>query len=1441
MERFIGIDVGAESLKIVELVREAGGRLVWSRSHAAEHHKEPRAALRAALGGWGFAAADGAAVTGRLSRLVDVERVPAQQALAAGHRFLHGEEPAAVVSIGSHGFRVLERRAGGVDVYRENSRCAQGTGNFLRQLVERFGLSVDEAAALADAVDAGAALSGRCPVILKTDLTHLANKGERRELLLAGLLDAICENVEALVKPGSCPARVYLTGGVARSARVRRHFARYLERNGMRLVPSSAEERLFLDALGCAVVAAETPHRPPALDQLLLPPRDAQLPRLPPLASALGRVRRLPAPPPSDLAGVRDAILGFDIGSTGSKAVLLDAVEGQPLWEGYRRTHGDPVGAAQALARSFLEGPAAAHRVRAVGVTGSGREIVGSLLVTCFGGERVFVLNEIAAHAAGAIHCDPRVDTIFEIGGQDAKYVRLAGGRVVDAAMNEACSAGTGSFIEEQGRRFQGLTDPRALSAAALAAGETLGLGQHCSIFMAEIVDEAVAAGVGRDAIVAGIFDSVVANYLNRVKGSRPVGQVVFCQGMPFASDALAAAVARQTGVEVIVPPSPGTIGALGIALLAREELPSTPLAPVELTAFLEARVEKKDVFVCGSTQGCGGAGNRCRIDRLTTLVAGERQRFTWGGGCALHDEGTRRRKLPDRTPDPFRERAELVRELVSRLAPCAGRRVVAMTDEFSLKGLFPFFATFVHGLGFDLQVAASADHAALKRGLERANVQFCAPMQQFHGLVSELAAAGADFVFLPMIRETPRVADERHSTVCPVVQAAPDLLRCDLGPALAGRIVSPVIDVGAGPLSDPRFRASCDRLAAELGGTEPRATTAAFDAARRAQLAFDAKLLELGARALAFARDHGLVPVVVAGRPYTIHNDVLNSNVPSILREQGAVAIPLDCYPVDGAVPLFGDVFWGHGRRILRAAWQLRREPGTYAIFCSNYSCGPDSFTVHGFAHLMEGRPFAVIETDGHAGDAGTRTRVEAFLHCVGEDLRARVTHPPATGERLTVLPETLRTIRGRGETILFPRMGRGAELMAAVVRGAGIPAEALALPTPETVRLGRRHTSGKECLPMSVTLGSLLERLERERGSDARFALFMPGSCGPCRFGAYRNLHQLVLDRLGWSDRVRIWSPPFGDYFAGFPPGMKAIAFTAISACGVLEAALHDVRPVELRPGAAGAAFEVAWRELTGLVEERMRGDLSAGRALWEAGSGRLYGMASLLRRAARAFAAVKGDRAVPTVLVTGEVYVRADPGANDAIIDRLEERGLRVYLEPTVDFVQWAEALAWSNGEKRGAADRVETLLRARILATCQDILGERLGGPRHGTALEAMDASGTYVRRSLEVETVVTLGAALHGWRHGAIDAAVSVGPLECMPNKLAESQFFHAAEREGLLSLSLPLNGDPIDPEVLDNFAWEVRARFERRRRGAPAAPPRSRVPSPIYSPAPNEG
>ena len=1426
--RYLGIDMGAETLKVAEIVQEDDGTLRWGQRVLVEHHKDPTTALLTALAPLRWESVEGAAITGRIARQVDLPRIPEKQARRSGVRFLKGTEPITVVSIGAHGFSVLELRGDSPDVFRENSRCSQGTGNFLRQLTERFNLTVEEASVLAEGVEDPAPLSGRCPVILKTDMTHLANHGYARERILAGLYDAVAENAQVLIKPRLSPPRLMFAGGVSRSVRIREHFRTFAERNNMRLCPTEIEDGLFVDALGCAVLAAgEGRVDLPNLTGLFLQESESDLTVLPPLRSALDRVNHMEPPPFPSNDRARRLTLGLDIGSTGSKAVAIDVETNEAVWQGYTPTSGQPVEAARRLVQDFTDSTWATHPVVGLGATGSGREIVGSLMRSCYGGGQVFVLNEIAAHARGATHYDPRVDTIFEIGGQDAKYIRLSDGRVVDAAMNEACSAGTGSFIEEQGKRFQGIDDIVHMGQVALSADAGVSLGQHCSVFMAEIIDEAVGAGLPQPTIVAGIYDSIIQNYLNRVKGSRSVGDVIFCQGMPFTADALAAAVARQTGSEVIVPPNPGTIGALGIALLTAAE--GAIGEGLDLDRFLGAQVLSRDDFICKSTRGCGGSGNKCRIDRIHTLVAGKKQRFLWGGACSLYDKGTGTHKLPDGSPDPFRERDEYVHRLLDALVQDRGLPRVALTDEFILKGMLPFFATLLDGLGFDLELHRGADPKLLKRGIEESNVPFCAPMQQFHGITSAMADGDARYLFVPMLRSLPRVKDEPLATLCPIVQGSPDVLRWDLGLQGSDRVLSPAINIGSSYRSG-ELEASIEAMAEGLGVTDWRP---AFHRALHAQEAFDAYLLELGQTALDFAAEHGVVPVVVLGRTYTIYNRILNSNVPAILREQGALPIPVDCYPVDDDVPVYDDMYWAYGQRNLRAAHQIRRTPGIYSLWTSNYSCGPDSFNLHFYSYTMEGKPFAIIETDGHSGDAGTRTRVEAFLYTVHQDLThdGESSRPARRSLKLIELDkEGMPDILRRGETVLIPLMGVGAQTVAAALRGIGVKAEALPMPDNEALAIGRRNTSGKECVPMTVTMGSLLQRLQGEEDTDELFTFFMPTASGPCRFGVYNMLHKIILERHGWKERVRVWSVQDSDYFRGLPKGFSVLAFIAFMGADLLLEMLYDTRPRERQEGGAEALFDRYFTELNNLMESELDAALSAG--LVQVATGRLYGVTDLLRRAARDFKAMRADVDLPTVLLVGEIYVRSDSFSNDFAVAQLEARGLHVRFAP---FDEWVEYVDFLNKERtqRPMAQRLTSRVQQQIQEMSYRAVAEIMGWPERTSAEGSVEAASTYIRPELEGEAVLTIGGPLHEWHAGLIDGVCSVGPLECMPSKLSEAQFFHIAEEEGLVSLSLHLNGDPVDPVVWDNFAYEVKQQYKRRR--TEGATPRA-TPMPVNRP-----
>jgi predicted nucleotide-binding protein (sugar kinase/HSP70/actin superfamily) len=199
-------------------------------------------------------------------------------------------------------------------------------------------------------------------------------------------------------------------------------------------------------------------------------------------------------------------------------------------------------------------------------------------------------------------------------------------------------------------------------------------------------------------------------------------------------------------------------------------------------------------------------------------------------------------------------------------------------------------------------------------------------------------------------------------------------------------------------------------------------------------------------------------------------------------------------------------------------------------------------------------------------------------------------------------------------------------------------------------------------------------------------------------------------------------------------------------------------------------------------------------------------------------RSMARADSGAALPRVLVTGEVYVRLEPFANGFLVKQLNDRSIRVTVESTSDLLRYSDHTAWANGEKQGLAAHLESWVQRRLAELCHREATRHFGLPPKVPVKTTLRAAGGYLRDDLEGEAVLSLGGPLHAWRHGEIDAAVLAGPLECMPNKLAEAQFTHAAEREGLVTLTLAMSGEPIDPELLDNFAFDVHRRSRREAR-----------------------
>ena len=247
------------------------------------------------------------------------------------------------------------------------------------------------------------------------------------------------------------------------------------------------------------------------------------------------------------------------------------------------------------------------------------------------------------------------VDTIFEIGGQDSKFISIDNGVVVDFAMNEACAAGTGSFLEEQAEKL-GVAIKDEFASLALQAEQPVRLGERCTVFMERDVTGVMhRGGASKQDTLAGLAYSIVLNYLNRVVRGRKIGEVIFFQGGTAYNDAVAAAFSQVLGKRIIVPPYNGVIGAIGMALIARERYHATGQAS-RFYGYDLSRVRfTMREFVCKDP----ACSNVCDMKEVTI----EGRKTYWGDQCSWK---FRKPTRTDRKPvidDLFELRRKLLEE----------------------------------------------------------------------------------------------------------------------------------------------------------------------------------------------------------------------------------------------------------------------------------------------------------------------------------------------------------------------------------------------------------------------------------------------------------------------------------------------------------------------------------------------------------------------------------------------------------------------------------------------------------------------------------------------------------------------------------------------------------------------------------------------------------
>ncbi len=1393
---YVGINIGALTVKVASIQSQVKNAKVMA------HQGRPLEVLEQLLARPEFAGAEYFGVSGHLGHISEFAAI--QRALREV-----GSEFDAVASLGGESFLVYALTDGRVTNVLSHNKCAAGSGEFFVQLIGRMGLEIDAAIQLS-ASGKVVPLASRCTVHCKSDVTHKLNRHEATPAdILTTLHDSMANKVVALLeKSQNSLRRVLLIGGVTRNEALVQTLREKLPDADLIVLPESP----WFEAWGTALLTRDNPlHKSPHIAH---PP---VFETLPPLYRYKDQVQVMVAPP---LQAPPDGplVLGVDAGSTTTKAILLDPATRDLVASHYARTRDDPVAAVRECLRALID-QVGNRPVSLVSTTGSARELIGAWLGT----EQVY--NEISAHAAGATHFAADADTIFEIGGQDAKYIYLRNGVPIGYAMNNACSAGTGSFLEESAQSDLGV-HVSDIADIALTAPAPVKFKTTCAAFINSDIRIAQQQRQERDNILAGLVYAIAENYLTKVKGQRPVGQKVLLQGGVALNRAVAYAFAHRVGRPVVIPPNPELLGALGVALLALDRSSDVLEATTDIETLAAAEMKLVGRFVCRACKMC------CGIERFE--VAG--RRFPFGGRCSLYENVWKRKARIASAPDLVERRSAIIYGAPKYKHPEPGilprarsywdvgpaleaaksfieesfnhtnattaavlEKRIGIPRALTTHSLFPLYSTFFSVLGMEV-VLSGVD----PRGDLRSHSGFCLPAQIAHGAVLDLAHHDVHMVFLPQVARMPQRDSGKDSYLCPITQAGPYFL-AKAFPDI--QFLAPVLDFTNGYAAN----AAMTEMAVRELGVSRELANEAWAAAVGEQTRADCALIEIGRQALANALAADKPAILLAGHSYNAYTPEASQSIGKKLSSMGVQVIPADCLMPVGA----GPTVWHFANQILNAAALAKQHHNLFLLTVSNFSCTIDAFTQSLLASELGSKPYLTLEIDAHTADAGVQTRLEAFLDIVQN---YRVVQPglakPFTPCRL-VKGGVVVSSNGERMPLTDPRVKLHplnfsqyhAESTAMALGWLGLhPGPVIPIDRSQ-LDLGLQSTSGRECLPLPLSIGQLLQ-IDRDRQPGEVVGFIMMRGGAPCVSEAYMNYFERFINERRLADVFMVNPTPENDYL-GFNPYilMKHLS-PAIHLADILVEIDYVLRVV----GISGSMerFQREWKRLRAKAKSLDEFNLEL--------PGFVQHLAALPRS--------REPMSCPRVLVTGDFFARFSPFFMDGARDLYANRGIilkpvdltDLFLYVTYDGLR-GTANNW--GMKPGGFALAKAC--TRVLEPDGQLYLQQWWGYQSGRKSEqhyreifmktgllvsrpndvvaAFEKSSKHISPQIFGEITPTVGRSLNAEYEG-YDGIILIGPFNCLPFRISEAILKPLAIQQGMPLLTYETDACAVAPAVL---------------------------------------
>ncbi len=1185
---------------------------------------------------------------------------------------------------------------------RMNGSCAGGTGAFVDEIASLLKTPIEEFDALAAKGTTVYDISGRCGVYAKTDIQPLLNQGTKKEDLALSSFHAIAkQTIGGLAQGLTIKKPVVFEGGpLTFNPTLIRVFAERLNLKPEEILCPDHPELLI--ACGAALASDQlfTDAKPVTAKELLRltgelrkKQKNGKIPELKDAKPArpffkdkdeqeaffLRHSKRKIKEPSLKRGEILRAYLGMDCGSTTTKFVLLDEQE-ELLDFFYASNRGNPLGVAKdalIAMREKYKKMGVRLQILAAGTTGYGE----MLFSRAFSAETHAV--ETVAHARATAKYTPDATFLLDIGGQDMKAIWLDHGIITNILVNEACSSGCGSFLENFASNLH--ISAEDIAKKAFESEHPAELGSRCTVFMTSNIVTEQRNGKSPEDIMAGLCRSIIENVFTkviRVSNLDSLGSKIVVQGGTFENDAVLCALEQYVGRQVVRAPYPGIMGAIGAALLAKEEEELRGNTEEAAQHFIGLNALESLTWKQEANVPCPFCTNHCK---RSVISFSNGNAWITNNRCErgeilgnpkdrnVQEQVKEAGKKHTQVPNLYALREELLFAdyLQDEEKPDDKNLTIGIPRVLMFWETMPFWTTFWKKLGFRVQISAQGSHQMYEEGLSAVTSDtVCFPAKLVHGHIRDLVRKKVDRIFMPSIAEVSSENTEKTSeSMCAVVKGYPLVIQNSDSPEKQWGI----------PFDAPLFYWNREedkvrQLTNYMADTfllDPEPVKQAIAAGNAAMDEFHRKLKDAGSKVLEQVRRDGSYAVVLASRPY--QNDALiNHGLPKMLTEFGVPVLTADALPGIENVDLSRsrlDVVNNFHGRMLASAILAAQDPNLQYVQLVSFGCGHDAYLSDEIQRLMKeisGKSPLILKLDESEVQGPLRIRVRSFIETLNIK-RQDTKKVQDSREAVRMLPDPypvkFQKEDRKKRTVLVPNTSHAfCRIMSAALVTQKIRAVPLEIGREEAIRLGKKYVHNDICFPAQIVIGEALAALESGQYEPSKTAIGMGKYIGDCRLTHYSALLRKALDDAGYPE-VAILTNDDEDYHnlhPGFRMNLRSAVrlAAALPMIDILEELLRKIRPYELEKGSADRAFCEAMDHVVQGMEQHGLSGLYPG-----------------FEKAITCMKKVVYDRkkTKPQVLIVGEYLLNFHPGANHEIERYLEDNGFEIIEARMTDVIR------------------------------------------------------------------------------------------------------------------------------------------------------------------------